>query len=57
MQTATPEQRACLDFAFRMVVGIGIEDELYVCRDGITVATHSSVERVEPSGNLLPEGR
>lgn len=51
MQMATPEQRACLDFAFRMVVGIGIEDELYVCRDGITIATHSGVERVEPSGS------
>jgi hypothetical protein len=47
---ATPETRACLDFAYRMVVGIGVEDELYVCRDGITVATHAGVERVEPSG-------
>lgn len=48
---ATPEQRACLDFAFRMVVGLGVEDELYVCRDGITIATRSGVERVEPLGS------
>ncbi len=48
---ATPETRACLDFAFRMVVGIGVEDELYALRDGITVATPSSIERVDLSGS------
>lgn len=51
MQMATPEQRACLDFAFRMVVGIGLEEEVYVCRDGITLMLASGVERVEPSGS------
>jgi hypothetical protein len=48
---ATPETRACLDFAFRMVVGIGVEDELYALRDGITVAMPSSIERVDLSGS------
>lgn len=48
---ATPETRACLDFAFRMVVGIGVEDELYALRDGITVATPSGIERVDMSGS------
>ena len=47
----TPETRACLDFAFRMVVGMGVEDELYVCRDGITIATQSGVEQVDLSGS------
>jgi hypothetical protein len=47
----SPETRACLDFAYRMVVGVGVEDELYVCRDGITVAAHVGVERIEPSGS------
>ena len=48
---ATPETRACLDFAFRMVVGIGVEDELYALRDGITIAHPSGIERVDLSGN------
>jgi hypothetical protein len=48
---ATPETRACLDFAFRMVVGIGVEDELYALRDGITVTMPSSIERVDLSGS------
>jgi hypothetical protein len=51
MQTATSETRACLDFAFRMVVGIGVEDELYALRDGITVVTPSGIERVDMSGS------
>lgn len=53
MRTTTPEHRACLDFAFRMVVCIGVEDEQYVCRDGISIATRSGVERVELSGSGL----
>ena len=42
---ATPEQRACLDFAFRMVLWDD-DGEVYVYRDGITVATTTALEKV-----------
>jgi len=51
MQTVTPETRACLDFAFRQVIWIDVYEELYVCRDGITIAFPWSATRVEPSGS------
>lgn len=51
MRAVSPETRACLDYAFRQVVCIGVEDEQYVCRDGITIVTRSGVERIELSGS------
>lgn len=46
MRTASPETRACLDFAFRMVLWDD-DGEVYVYRDGITVATTTALEKVE----------
>ena len=43
---ATPETRACLDFAFRMVLW-DHDGEVYVYRDGITVAMTTAIEKVE----------
>lgn len=51
MRTASPETRACLDFAFRQVIGMDVYDEFYVSRDGITIAFPWHVERVELSGD------
>lgn len=43
---ATPEQRACLDFAFRMVLWDD-DGEVYAFRDGETVATTTALEKVK----------
>lgn len=54
MRTASPETRACLDFAFRMVLWDD-DGEVYVYRDGITVATTTALEKVKlghPMGAL-----
>jgi hypothetical protein len=54
MRTASPETRACLDFAFRMVLWDD-DGEVYVFRDGETVATTTALEKVKlghPMGAL-----
>lgn len=51
MPKATPEDRACLDFAFRSVIGFGAEDEVIALRDGITIATRNGVEKVDASSS------
>jgi predicted peroxiredoxin len=54
MRTASPETRACLDFAFRMVLWDD-DGEVYVYRDGTTVATTTALEKVKlghPMGAL-----
>jgi len=54
MRTASPETRACLDFAFRMVLWDD-DGEVYAFRDGITVATTTALEKVKlghPMGAL-----
>ena len=54
MPKATPEDRACLDFAYRSVIGMSVEDEVIVLRDGITVATPNGIERLDASSGALP---
>lgn len=54
MRTASPETRACLDFAFRMVLWDD-DGEVYVFRDSETVATTTGLEKVKlghPMGAL-----
>lgn len=51
MPKATPEDRACLDYAFRVVVGMNAEDEVIALRDGITIATRNGVEKVDASSS------
>ena len=54
MPKAIPEDRACLDFAYRSVIGMSVEDEVIVLRDGITVATPNGLERLDASSGALP---
>ena len=54
MPKATPEDRACLDFAYRSVIGMSVEDEVIVLRDGITIATPNGIERLDASSGALP---
>lgn len=51
MPKATPEDRACLDYAFRAVIGMGAEDEVIVLRDGIHIATRNGLEKIDASVN------
>lgn len=51
MPKATPEDRACLDYAFRAVIGMGAEDEVIALRDGIHIATRNGVEKIDASVN------
>ena len=51
MPKATPEDRACLDYAFRSVIGFGAEDEVIALRDGITIATRNGIEKVDASSS------
>ena len=49
---ATPEQRACLDFAYRHVMGMGIEEEIYVFRDGKKLTFGTGIEPIKSSHPL-----
>lgn len=49
MRKATPEDRACLDFAYRSVIGMGVEDEVIALRDGLTIATPYGTEKIDAS--------
>lgn len=51
MRKATSEDRACLDFAFRAVIGMGAEDEVIALRDGVTIVTCNGVEKVDASSS------
>lgn len=51
MPKATSEDRACLDYAFRAVIGMGVEDEVIVLRDGLSVVTPNGVEKIDASVN------
>lgn len=51
MPKATPEDRACLDYAFRAVIGMGVEDEVIALRDGIHIVTRNGVEKIDASVN------
>ncbi|MBN2631327.1 MAG: hypothetical protein JXR75_12415 [Rhodobacteraceae bacterium] len=51
MPKATPEDRACLDYAFRVVVGMNAEDEVIALRDGLSIATRNGVEKVDASSS------
>jgi hypothetical protein len=51
MPKATPEDRACLDYAFRVVVGMNAEDEVIALRDGLSIATRNGVEMVDASAS------
>lgn len=46
----TPEDRACLEWAFRVVVGMSAEDEVYILRD-LTVVTRHGHDTLDPSGD------
>ncbi|QPM89115.1 hypothetical protein [Pseudooceanicola algae] len=46
--TPTPEDRACLEWAFRVVLGLGPESDVFVLRD-LTVVTAAGDERIDPS--------
>ena len=48
---ATPDYRACLQFALNVVFGFGPEDNLYVLRDGQRYATGHDVCTIDPSGD------
>lgn len=49
MPKASSEDRACLDFAYRAVIGMGVEDEVIVLRDGLSVVTRFGVEKIDAS--------
>lgn len=51
MHKATPEDRACLDFAFRSVIGFSVEDEVIALRDGLTIATLNGIEKIDASSS------
>lgn len=49
MPKASNEDRACLDFAFRAVIGMGVEDEVIALRDGVSIVTRFGVEKIDAS--------
>ena len=51
MPKATPEDRACLDYAFRVVVCMSAEDEVIALRDGLSIVTRNGVEKVDASSS------
>lgn len=46
---ATPETRACLDFAYRHVLWMGIEEEIYVFRNGKKLTFGTGIEQITSS--------
>lgn len=46
----TPEDRATLEWAYRVVLGFSAEDEVFVLRD-LTVVTRHDHTQLDPSGN------
>jgi len=46
----TPEDRATIEWAYRVVLGFSAEDEVIVLRD-LTVITQRDHERLNPSGS------
>lgn len=49
MHKATPEDRGCLDFAYRAVIGMGAEDEVIALRDGVCIVTRFGIEKFDAS--------
>ncbi|WP_170411266.1 hypothetical protein [Ruegeria atlantica] len=47
----TPEDRACIQFALFVTMGLGPEDDIIVARDGQHYFWESELVKLEPSGS------